>query len=213
MKDKPRILGAPVDQEQLQEDLKKYQQKALELGASGAVAVPVASIEVDERVRLKCLSPRCNRAGQTPNCPPNAPDLKLVRKALARYQWAILIKCDVDVAEFDPAKAPSRKPKEGRHAFHSKGNQLVEELERLAFRDGYHLAMGFGGGSCRDDLCGGEPCQVMERGECRHPYQSRPSMEAIGIDVMPLVYRAGWAAYAMQEKITTAMTVGIVFVA
>ena len=213
MESKARLLGAPVAPERLQEDLKKYEQKALELGASGAAAIPVSSIEVDERVRLKCLAPRCNRAGQTPNCPPNAPDLKLVRKALARYQWAILVKCDIDVAEFTPGAKAVRKPKEGRHSFHSRGNQLVEELERLAFRDGYHLAMGFGGGSCRDDLCGGQPCQVMAGGECRHPYVSRPSMEAIGIDVMPLVHRAGWAAYAMQEKVTTAITVGIVFVA
>jgi len=207
-----RILGAPVDPDQLQQDLDKYVARALELGASGAVAIPASSIEVDERVRLKCLSPRCNRAGQTPNCPPNAPDLELVRRALGRYHWAILVKCDVDVAEFSPGAA-SDKPKEGRHSFHTPANQLVEELERLAFRDGYHLVMGFGGGSCMDDLCGGQPCQVMAGGECRHPYQSRPSMEAIGIDVMPLVYRAGWAAYAMQEKVTTAITVGIVFVA
>ncbi len=208
----PRALGGPMNEELLQADLERYRQKALELGASGAAVIPAAWVEVDERVRLKCIVPRCDHAGLTPNCPPNAPDLDLVRRALARYRWAVLIKCDVDIASHAPAAGTST---EEPLSFHRQGNQLVEDLERLAFRDGYHLTMGFGGGSCMADLCRGQPCQAMAGGACRFPYRSRPSMEAIGVDVMSLIHRAGWSAYAMQDDPNAApfaITVGIVFV-
>ncbi len=84
-KQKPRPLGRVVDEETLKADLEHYRSLALELGASGAVIVPANCITVDERVRLKCTIPRCPRAGETPNCPPYAPDLELVRQAINRY--------------------------------------------------------------------------------------------------------------------------------
>ena len=85
----PRILGGEVSDGALRADLERYREIALELGASDATIIPAEWISVDERVRLKCLVPRCLRAGETPNCPPNAPDLDLVRRALERFSWAI----------------------------------------------------------------------------------------------------------------------------
>jgi predicted metal-binding protein len=94
-KQEPRPLGRVVDEEILKADLESYRSLALELGASDAVIIPAISITVDERVRLKCTIPRCPRAGETPNCPPYAPDLELVRQAINRYSQAILFKCHV----------------------------------------------------------------------------------------------------------------------
>ena len=68
----PRILVSQVSDTALRADLERYQEMALKLGASDAVIIPTEWISVDERVRLKCLVPRCLRAGETPNCPPNA---------------------------------------------------------------------------------------------------------------------------------------------
>jgi len=76
----PRVLGKEVDQKTLQADLEAYRRLALELGAADTAIISAGDVTVDERVRLKCLVPRCLRAGETPNCPPNAPDLDLVRK-------------------------------------------------------------------------------------------------------------------------------------
>ena len=53
---------------------------------------------------------------------------------------------------------------------------------------GYRFATGFKAGSCK--LC--PECTVSNsKGTCRHPYQSRPSMEAVGIDVFKTAENAG----------------------
>jgi predicted metal-binding protein len=95
----PRALGASRSGEAIQADLARYCQLALELGASAAVTVPADQVSVDERVRLKCTIPRCLRAGETPNCPPHVPDVDLIRRALGRFAWAVLFKCDVTPIE------------------------------------------------------------------------------------------------------------------
>lgn len=211
----PRILGQPVDHETLRADLEHYRQVALELGASGAAVIPASWVNIDERVRLKCTVPRCNRAGQSPNCPPYGPDLDLVRRAVARYSWAILFKCDVDIETHRPGRGKSKDEQRELHNFHKPSNDIVCALETQAFRDGYHLAMGFGGGSCVDYLCGGLPCEFLKSGNCRFPYKSRPAMEGVGMDVLDLTARAGWPAYAMQDEpgaVPSAITVGLVFI-
>ena len=210
-----RILGGPVDEETLRADLERYRQMVLDLGASGAAIIPASWVNIDERVRLKCTVPRCNRAGESPNCPPYAPDLDLVRRAIARYSWAILFKCDVDIESHRPRHGKSKDEEPEVFNFHKSGNDIVAALERQAFRDGYHLTMGFGGGSCVDYLCGGLACQFLETGHCRHPYKARPSMEAVGMDVLDLTARAGWPVYAMVEEagsVPSAITVGLVFI-
>ncbi len=211
-----RVLGQTVDDDTLRADLEKYVKIALELGASGATVVPVCEIVVDERVRLKCAVPRCNHLGATPNCPPYAPDLDLVRKALQRYLFSILFKCDVGPAEdYMPRPAPTDEQRMRALSFHAQSARLAGELERQAFKDGYHLSMALGGGSCKDYLCHGEPCQYLETGRCRFPYQARPSMEAMGIDVMRLICWAGWEAFAYVGEVQeppTPVTVGILFV-
>jgi predicted metal-binding protein len=215
-KEMPRALGKIVDEKIVKADLERYRQMALELGASGAAIIPSSDIIVGERVRLKCVVPRCLRAGETPNCPPYAPDLDLVRKALSRYRWAIVIKCDVKpIADFAPKKQGTKEEQRKTLLFHQKGAEVVSELERQAFRDGYHLAMGLGGGSCKDYLCQGLTCQFLDSGRCRFPHRSRPAMEAFGIDVTTLLNKVGWELYALvgnTDNIPCAITAGIVFI-
>lgn len=210
-----RALGK-VDEETLRADLERYCQMALEIGASGAAIIPASDVTVDERVRLKCVVPRCLRAGETPNCPPYAPDLDVVRKALSRYHWAILIKCDVaPIADYAPRKEGTKEEQRKTLSFHKKGAEVIWQLERLAYKDGYHLAMGFGGGSCKDYLCNGVVCQFLDSGRCRFPQRSRPAMEAMGIDVTSLINQAGWELYALLDNldiVPCAITAGIVFI-
>jgi predicted metal-binding protein len=212
----PRVLGGAVSDEQLRADLERYCQLALDAGASDAVILPANEVVVDERVRLKCLVPRCLRAGETPNCPPNAPDLDLVRRALGRFSWAILFKCDVGPLEdYAPEKAKTQEDKRRVLAFHRPGSEVIYTLERQAYKDGYHLAMGFGGGSCKDYLCQGMICQFLDSGRCRFPHRSRPAMEAMGIDVLSMIRTVGWKAFALLDdldNIPCGITVGIVFI-
>lgn len=210
-----RILGGPVNEETLRADLERYRQMALDLGASGATIIPASWVNIDERVRLKCTVPRCIRAGASPNCPPYGPDLDLVRRAVARYSWAILLKCDVDIESHRPGRGKTKEEQRQVLNFHKPSSDIVCALETQAFKDGYHLAMGFGGGSCMDYLCGGLACQFLDSGRCRFPNKARPAMEGVGMDVLDLTARAGWPAYAMQDQpgsVPTAITVGLVFI-
>ena len=212
----PRLMAESVQSETLQADLERYRELALASGASQAVVLPASAVEVDERVRLKCLVPRCLRAGETPNCPPNAPDLDLVRRALGRYSWAILFKCDVGPLEdYAPRHGQTAEEKRRVLSYHRPSSDVVYALEGQAYKDGYHLAMGFGGGSCKDYLCQGNLCQFLDSGRCRFPHRSRPAMEAMGIDVLGLVRKVGWQAYALTgdlDEIPCGITVGIVFI-
>lgn len=212
----PVPLGSATSEETVRANLERYRHLALESGAADAVIIPAAEVAVDERVRLKCLVPRCLRAGETPNCPPNAPDLSLVREALGRFSWALLFKCEVGpLEEYAPGSGQTKEEKRRVLSFHRQGSDVVYALERQAYKDGYHLALGFGGGSCKDYLCQGMLCQFLDSGRCRFPHRSRPAMEAMGIDVISLINRVGWQAYALLDdldKIPCAITVGIVFV-
>jgi predicted metal-binding protein len=213
----PRSLGSEASSRELLADLERYREKAEELGASGAEIIPAGWITVDERVRLKCLVPRCLRAGETPNCPPNAPDLDLVRKAVERFSWAILLKCDVEPMEdYAPGAGKTKEEKRRTLSFHKASAGIVCELENLAYKDGHHLAMGFGGGSCKDYLCQGILCQFLDSGRCRFPHRARPAIEAMGIDVVDLARRVGWEIYALVDDLSAipcAVTVGMVLIA
>jgi len=212
----PRTLGGAASEEVLRTDLERYRAIALESGASDVAIIPADDVTLDERVRLKCVVPRCIRAGETPNCPPYSPDLDLIRRALSRFSWAILFKCNVEpVEDYAPGRGTTKA--EERHVlfFHQRSGEVVSLLERQAYKDGYHLAMGFGGGSCKDYLCQGLICQFLDSGRCRFPHRARPAMEAMGIDVVALINKVGWHAYALLDDLQAvpcAITVGIVFI-
>ena len=71
----------------------------------------------------------------------------------------------------------------------------------MAFYDGHYLAVGFAAGTCRHTLCSkNETCQAMEGKQCRFALQSRPSMEAVGIDVYRMVASAGWDIYPIGSS-------------
>ena len=95
----------------------------------------------------------------------------------------------------------------------------VTAIESLAFYDGHYLAFGFGAGSCRHTFCGlEEDCQAMKGQKCRFSLRSRPSMEAVGIDVFRMAASAGWDIYpigsnAKPEDIPKGTLAGIVIVA
>ena len=212
----PTALGKAESEETVKANLECYRELALELGASEAAIIPASDVTIDERVRLKCVVPRCLRAGETPNCPPYVPDLDLVRRALSRFSWALLFKCDVEPIEnYSPERGVTREEKRRTLSFHQRSGEVVYALERQAYKDGYHLATGFGGGSCKDYLCQGMICQFLDSGRCRFPHRSRPAMEAMGIDVISMINKVGWEAYALLDdlsQVPCAITVGIVFI-
>ena len=211
-----RIGKITVDRNEgdLQENLRRYCEEVLALGATRATIVAAGDIPVDRRVTLKCQVPRCFGYGSGAHCPPNtlAPDE--LRDILKSYAWAVFFSMDVPseviVRDRDTIKA--------RVDAYQKVYKMVSEIESRAFYDGHYLAFGFAAGSCRHTFCGKmDTCQAMEGKKCRFSLVSRPSMEAVGIDVYQMVARAGWDIYpigsgAKPQGIPKGVLAGIVIV-
>jgi len=178
------------------------------------MVIPAGWVEVDERVRLKCVAGRCMNYGQSATCLPYAPELDSARKAFGRFHWAVLLKKDiVPVADFADF---------ARHTSHGlkkeiEFNEVTVRIETMAFADGYYFAMGFGLGNCRYSLCDGTVCAALDSGRCRFPFKARPSMEAVGIDVYGLVAKVGWEICPIYRSVNPALVpcasaVGLVFI-
>ncbi len=208
-----RAIPAQVTEETVKVDLENYRQMALELGASQAEIIPAQWVQVDERVRLKCSIPPCPNYNRCGYCPPYTPEPEFMRKALSLYKWAILFKTDVPVEDF--ADFGRYYPHGEKHQ--RKTDEIAAKLESQAFSDGYRFAIGFGAGGCRDTLCHGGLCHMLDSGRCPHILVARPSMEAVGIDVYDLVNKVGWKIYPIYRRVNPgsvpcAISVGLVFI-
>ncbi|MFC2019636.1 hypothetical protein ACFLU4_06795 [Chloroflexota bacterium] len=50
---------AEIPPEQLERDLERYNQLALDTGATNAAIITADKVIIDERVRAKCIYPKC----------------------------------------------------------------------------------------------------------------------------------------------------------
>lgn len=209
----PRAISTQVVEEILRADLENYRQVALQLGASEVEITPAQWVQVDERVRLKCAIPPCPNYGRCNYCPPYTPEPEFMRKAFGRFNWAILFKTDVPPEDF--ADISRYYPHGQKHQ--RKTGEIAAKIESQAFADGYRFAVGFGAGGCRDTLCNGGLCQMLDSGRCPHILRARPSMEAVGIDACDLINKVGWEMYPIYRtvepgSVPCAISVGIVFI-
>ncbi|MEM1659435.1 MAG: DUF2284 domain-containing protein [Candidatus Jordarchaeales archaeon] len=195
----------------IEEDLEELSSLAVRLGATRAKPITVDLIVVDERVQLKCRFPPCPFYGRNKMCPPFTPTAEEFRKYLARYKYALIVQLDVpltdDIKNYvqtgvrleellsDSAFREALR-KRGLQAWKSL-NAIVSGVERESFKRGYRFAVGFNAGSC--PLC--EECDVSA--PCKHPFEARPSMEAVGIDVQKTVDNAGLhIAWGTRDVVT-----------
>ena len=191
--------------------------RARALGAGSAAPLPARAVVVDERVNLKCRVPLCASYGVNLMCPPHTPTAAETRAALARYSDTLVVQLDIPLtqAAVDEAldgmgyaeakrRPAGRRPRtppaaatvapRNQRAYEARLRDSQNEFARLmtaleaeAFKMGYRFAAAFAGGDCvLCDVCAGaagEPCQ--------HPFEARPSMEAVGIDVVATAEAAG----------------------
>ncbi len=201
--------------ETVMHDLQKYSTRALELGCSDTKIIEANQIIIDERVKMKCRVPRCTNFAECANCPPFTPETEQMKRAIGGYTYAVLLRHDVNpVIDFVDKK---RLANEGKKHY-KKLNNIVSKIEKAAFHDGYYLALGFSGGSCKHYLCDSYICQYLDSKKCKYNLLARPSMESVGIDVFNLVTKVGWDIYPIGgsdlpiSEIPCAAVIGIVFV-
>lgn len=201
---KDRIEAKPINPDipasTIKGDIEKYRQLTMELGAADAAIVSSEDIIVDERVRAKCMYPKCSFYGNNMNCPPHAPDLDFVRKLIARYSYGILFCVKGDTRDFagpDFLKRVGRKNKAKITL-----NTICSEIESKAFYDGYQFALALGQGPCKSFWCSDQPCSALEPGNvCRFSLKARTSVEALGIDAYTMAARQGWKIYPCGERV------------
>ena len=187
-------------------------QVALTLGAAEAIPIEAEGIVIDERVTLKCLVPRCSFFGRNLMCPPNLLPVEEFKNIVALYKTAILVKVKASSAsapvEFTSAENITKVWSMTDSALKNKGheppavtsyiselktsqnllNDIISAMEAASLREGNRFTAGFTAGSCL--IC--EECVGPGSSEtCCHPFQARPSMEAMGIDVVGTAERAG----------------------
>jgi predicted metal-binding protein len=185
-------ITADRNQNLLEGHLKNYEKKALELGAARTAIIRADTIPVDGRVTLKCQIPRCFGYGASAHCPPNTLKPAELKEQLKQYQWAVLFNIETPSEVIVRNKATIKE----RIAAYLNVFKIVGALESMAFYDGHYFAFGFGAGSCRHSFCSREEtCAALEGKKCRFALVSRPSMEAVGIDVYGLVASVGWDIY------------------
>ncbi len=190
--------------------IRELERFALEKGAFKARAFSAQLVTVDERVRAKCQIPLCPHYGHCLTCPPNVMSVDEFAKALKRYKTALLVQMQSSISE-DPDKhdkkevlqyvatvGKSRKKGGDKTELYTdldnmkiaaiRLHKLVNEVESMAMSLGFPYALGLIGGECM--LC--PECVGVNSGEaCRRPYQARPSMEGVGIDVLKTSINAG----------------------
>jgi predicted metal-binding protein len=140
----------------------KYIELALKKGAEEARIIDASTIKTAAWVRFRCQF-GCTHYGTNLTCPPYTPTAEETQKAIDGYSYALLVRFKT----IDDAK------------------QLIPDIERMIFLDGMYKAFGFKAGRC--GLC--PECNLKT---CINTTQSRPSMEAAGIDVYETVRRNGF---------------------
>lgn len=197
MKTKVKKIRVEISEVKLKQDLQRYKEKALELGASKAKIVETREIPVDERVTLKCRVPVCFGYNTCANCPPHTLKPEELTDLLSAYKWAVFFTRDIPPEVIVRDKATIKE----RVAAYQAVFDIVSAVESMAFYDGHYLAFGLAAGSCRHTFCGQEKnCRVMEGEKCRFSLRARPSMEAVGIDVYKMVSSAGWDIYPIGSS-------------
>jgi len=165
--------------ERLKRLVSKLSSYALSRGASSAKLIRTEDITVGHWVRLKCMY-GCDDYGKYFTCPPYTPTPEQTRKILDEYRHAMLF-------EFRDIK-DSRRLK----SIHN----LMLELERIAFLDGFYKAFAFIANTCTmcDRCPAGELSCASKQDKklCLHPEKARPSMQACGIDVFSTARKAGY---------------------
>ena len=164
-------------------------------GATVAKIIDVKNIAVDKRVRLKCAVPQCQYYNRHLLCPPNLMPVDEFESILKLYRKALILQIEANVDSTDKSKkhldfklCKELEAETGKNEWVIKLHKLVNLMETYAFKQGFYLAAGLIGGQCH--LC--EECVLPQSGQpCRRPFEARPSMEAMGIDVWKTCQNVG----------------------
>jgi predicted metal-binding protein len=139
-------------------------------------------IVVSQWVRMKCVF-GCGGYGKNASCPPNVPSVAECEQFFREYHDTVVFHFEKHV----------EKP-EDRHAWTKHVNAELLKLEREVFLSGYERAFLLFMGNC--SFCADCPG---ERAKCANPKLSRPTVEAMAVDVYTTVRKAGYPLHVLSD--------------
>ena len=177
-------------------------EEAKRMGCDRAALIWAEDVVFDPRVTLKCRQNTCSHYGRNFMCPPYAPTAEQFRQSAQKFRIALLLQRE---REIPPGSAPGDIDKEfgelGRDI-----RQILVSLEKKAFGCGFVFSTGLGGGECK--LC--KTCgKILGAESCHNPQEARPSMEAVGIDVLGTCRKAGFPDLFQKGRLTVT---GLLFI-
>ena len=162
---------------------------ALEKGVTDAVVVETFKVFTEAWVRMKCQY-GCSMFGKGLCCPPRTPTPEQMRTILDSYKYGILL---------------HRHIQKG-YKYINDFNEIIVDLERTIFLDGYYKAWAIGSGPCT--RC--KECNIT--GTCLHPEKARPSIESCGIDVYKTARESGLPIKVVKDHSQDRDIYGLVLV-
>jgi predicted metal-binding protein len=176
---------------------------ALAEGAKTARIIPASMVVVDERVRLKCEVPRCAKYNRYLTCPPHVMGVETFSRILSLYGWCLLVQVEAENIDSTDKYAGTisesvlKENARRHHPYQLKLLNVIEMVEKAAFKKGMRFAAGFTGGECV--LC--DRCVDDKSADaCRHPFRARPAMEGVGIDVIQTAQNAGLSIHLSSSE-------------
>ncbi|MFH1625021.1 MAG: DUF2284 domain-containing protein [Pseudomonadota bacterium] len=161
-----------------------------ELGISALREFDPSLLVPEERIRLFCVEDKCGNYGKNYMCPPYVGPIGQIKERLAKYKTGILFQysepCDV--------KKNRKEVEKTKIDFHKRVLQLEDFLNDKGLADVWGLI----GGTC--GLC--TDCYAKLREPCPYPGSARPSLEAMGIDLIALLKRFSLDAEFHSDRIT-----------
>lgn len=164
-----------VDQKNLEAIFKRY-------GFEHYKWINPKEIVVSHWVRMKCMF-GCPDFGKNASCPPHVPSVDECRAFFQEYDNGVI---------FHIAKQVE-KP-EDRHVWSREINETFLRLEREVFLSGCFKVFLLNIDSCA--VC--KDCGS-SRAQCVNPGKSRPTAEALGVDVYTTVIQNGFPVHVLSD--------------
>ena len=164
-------------------DRKKIESIIQENGYKDFKWISGSDVVISQWTRFKCMY-GCPSYGNKGSCPPSVPSILECREFFSEYKNIVVIHIKQQLGNSEDLTAWSRET-----------NLHLLEMEKSAFQLGYYKAF----------LLFMDECQICNqcsetRKECNNPHLSRPSPEALGVDVFATVRKLGLPVEVLTDK-------------
>jgi predicted metal-binding protein len=166
-----------------------------DLGATHCQFIASELLIAEERIRQYCHENRCGCYDRHLMCPPRTGTLTEITVKFKRFNTGILVQYS--------KRLDVKNDRAGLMATKRKLHDIILETEDfLREQSGITAIFGMIGGDC--GLC--EKCAGFSGEVCVHPDKARPSLEALGVDVIGLLNTLSLDGRFHEDQITwTAM--------